>query len=113
MSKIEQKIAVDDREVTVRELTVAEVRKWVNEATDSTLPANTDVVAANIMEDLGLYDIERMTDLKVSDMEQMTPSQIQIVVDACKKVNAIFFQMCLRFGARSAGPTKQPATSSP
>ena len=87
-----QVVEMDGRTVTVRELTVAEVRQWFK-ALEQTKEGAIDLVAECLIEEISLADVCRMTDLQPSDMDEMTPSEIEQVVAVCIGVNPHFFRM--------------------
>lgn len=84
---------LDGREVIVRELTVAGVRKMLMpDATD-------DVVGAALFEEVRLVDLQRMTSLSTEDVEALRPSQLRQVLDACREMNRDFFAMLARLAS--------------
>ena len=85
-------VDLDGRTVTVKELTVAEVRQWfksLEQAKEGTI----DVVAECLIEDISLGDVCRMTDLQTMDLDEMTPSELEQVISVCMGVNPHFFRM--------------------
>lgn len=87
-------ITVGDRNITIHELAVADMREYLRLAEADELPI--DPVTDLLFEDFSLRDLEAMTSLSVEDMDHMTPSEIYEVGEACKKVNAHFFAMADR-----------------
>lgn len=90
-------VTIGDREITVREMTVGEVVAWFKalEPTE-TKPAGGAVSAADTVDnylfwEITLSEIVRMTDLERADLDQLAPSEIQPIIDACKEVNPLFF----------------------
>ena len=84
---------LDGREVIVRELTVAGVRQMLMpDATD-------DVVGAALFEEVRLVDLQRMTSLSTEDVEELRPSQLRQVLDACREMNRDFFAMLARLAS--------------
>ena len=83
-------IKLGERSVTVRELTVAEVRDWMVEAETG---AGQDPLHALVLEDCGLGDLARMSDIGTAEMEAYAPSDLAELIAACKALNPHFFRM--------------------
>lgn len=83
-------IKLGERSVTVRELTVAEVRDWMVEAETG---AGQDPLHALVLEDCGLGDLARMSDLFAFELEAYAPSDLAELIAACKALNPHFFRM--------------------
>lgn len=81
-------IKIDDREITVKELRVKDVRQLLEMS-----EANEDDVMVLIDKFLPV-----VTDIKSEDMEAMAPSELKILWDAFKEVNADFLVMAERLG---------------
>lgn len=96
--------------VTVRELTVAEIRAWVNE---SAAAEWRDPVHATAFEDVGLDEIARMVDVPIATLERFTPSELAPVVEAAKGLNAGFFrlQSAVQWATRRLRPDAPPEAS--
>lgn len=96
-------VKVDGREVAVLELTVRDQREWLKQRIQAgkdaaKAGAEFDVIGWQLFEDMTFSDVAFMTDLEADDLEDMTPSAIEKVVNACKKVNPHFFGMRKRAG---------------
>lgn len=76
--------------VVCRELTVLEVRKWLEGCGDQ---SRIDVVGSFLFTDCTLDDIKRMTDLSDDRVDSLKPSQVQEVIAVCKELNPHFFVM--------------------
>ncbi|WP_155945679.1 hypothetical protein [Metapseudomonas resinovorans] len=85
-----REIRVGERRVTVRELTVAEVRQWLGDASSR---QQIDTVDAMLFEDISLPDLARMTSLDVDSMGDWQPSQLREVIAAAKDMNKDFFAL--------------------
>lgn len=85
-------VEIEGRTVTVKELTVAEIRHWLK-GLEQVKEAGIDVVAECLMDDCSLADISRMSDLKLEEMDDLTPGEIGQVVAVCREVNPHFFRM--------------------
>jgi hypothetical protein len=81
-------IKIDDKEITVKELRAKDVRKILS-------------IGETLGEDI-LKDIERLLplafDIKPDEFEELAPSEIQLLWDAFKEVNAIFLAVIGRLG---------------
>ena len=81
-------IKIDDKEITVKELRTKDVRKILS-------------IGETLGEDI-LKDIERLLplafDIKPDEFEELAPSEIQLLWDAFKEVNAIFLEVIGRLG---------------
>lgn len=84
-------IEVAGRTVTVRELTVAEVRDWVREVEIGARPV--DPAGDALFEDVCLADIALMSDASGDFLADQLPSEIRPLADLCKKVNPHFFRL--------------------
>lgn len=87
-----KKIAHEGKEITVRELTVGEIRAWLAEA-EQAEAAGLDVVGALLFDDMALGDLARMTDITVEDMDALPLSVINQIKGAAKALNADFFAL--------------------
>jgi len=87
-------IKVSDRDVNIHEVTVGEVREYLQ--AEETGNISIDPVTDLMFEDLSLRDLVFMTDITLADMDDMKPSQIQELIDACKGLNPHFFAMASR-----------------
>lgn len=83
--------------VCCMELTVAQVRGLLEAKPGS------DLIDELLLEDVRLPDLPLFTGLKLDDLEQMLPSDLEALVDGCKEANPSFFRML----AKVASPLKQ------
>lgn len=74
--------------VTVRELTVGEIRAWLKRTADG---AGDDLVGDTLIAEISLADLMAMTDVKQDDLDNLTPNQVRELFDACREVNKDFF----------------------
>lgn len=77
--------------VTVRELTVREVRDWAFRVEGGLI--EFDPVAAFALTDASLQDVEFMTDKTIAELEVLSPSELAPVVEVCRKLNPHFFSL--------------------
>jgi len=92
MTPVTAVVDVAGRQVVVREMTVAEIRAWL----DAVSQGDINLVDAALFEEFSIADIPRMTDLTMADIDAMTPSQVRLVQERCKEVNGDFFGMRAR-----------------
>jgi hypothetical protein len=83
-----KELMLSDTPVTVRELTVLQVRNWLSEAEQ---PKARDVVSEALFSDCSLGDLQRMTSLTAGQIDALRPSQIREVIALCKELNPDFF----------------------
>lgn len=101
--------------VTVKELTVADIRQWLKSLQDL---EGLDVVNAALFQDEGasIDDVLRMTDLDSAEIEQLTPAEVSKVLEKCKKANPHFFRFraaMVEIGNTEAAPTPSAPSSAP
>lgn len=77
-----------DFKVVARELTVGEIRAWL---ASKTTPG--DLVDSVLLTDVSLSDLLVLTDLTEPVIEELTPSEIDLVVSVVKEINGTFFAM--------------------
>lgn len=95
--------------VTVRELTVEEIRNWMASAQD----ASPDLVNNLLLRDVSLEDLPHLSSLTPAQINGRTPSELQRVLDAAREVNTHFFALLAAVGtlarqmqsAASSGPS--------
>ena len=87
-------IQIGERTVTVRELTVGEIRDWLRdmEARNTKL----DLVDGMLLTELALSDLCRMSDLPEDALDDLTQSEIDALLEAARELNPHFFGMLAR-----------------
>lgn len=75
--------------VTVREMTVLQVRKWLAEMQSPGV--KHDLVGEALFLDCSLPDLQRMTSITIEQFDALRPSQIRQVIELCKELNPDFF----------------------
>lgn len=85
-------IKIDEKEITVRELRVKDIRDIIEQG---------DKIVSG-----GLEQIEEIlplaTDLTLSQIEDMAPSELQTIWNAFREVNAAFFDLAAKTGIAEA-----------
>lgn len=78
-------VIVGGSEVIVRELTVAGLRNLLLAENDES------VLDSTLFEDVRLSDLQAFTNLKADDISELKPSELRLIIDACKELNSDFF----------------------
>lgn len=81
-------IKIDDREITVKELKVKVVRLWFE---------MSETKEDNIMTIINQF-LPLVTNLKIEDVEDMAPSELKLIWEAFKEVNADFLEWVEHLG---------------
>lgn len=94
----EDKINVKGISVTIKELTVAEVRHLMMDIIDKENSVKDSdklefVLDQYLFAEAGISDILRMTDLTIDVVRDFTQSEFRIVIERCKVLNPDFFGM--------------------
>lgn len=94
----EDQLVIDGIAITVKELTVGEVRHWMMDLAEKENISDTKSLAdnaldQNLFDNIALSDIARMTSLSANQVEQFTPSELKAVVEKCKGLNPDFFAL--------------------
>lgn len=104
----EKHVKIGDREVTVFELTVAQVRDMAK----ATAEDQADPLANWLIEDTPFVVLAAMTTVNVEQLDEWRPSEIKQLAEVCRGVNPDFFDMNRRLSAavesmRSVASTNQ------
>lgn len=94
MYQVTRDLVFGDLKITVRELTVAEVRNWMNE----TRPEKDDFdffVDLLSFDGIGIDEIHLFTDLKKEQVDELPPSVLAKTAAVIKEVNSVFFTQYL------------------
>lgn len=93
----EIKLTVSGSRVVIRELSVGEVRKWFVGLDDE----SKDLVDQGLFEEVAIPDLVRMTSLGASEIDELQPSDVHEIINACKDLNPDFFGFRARLLAAS------------
>lgn len=85
--------SIAEREIEVRELTVGEIRQWLDDMGNESDGEEIDVVGLMLLEGVQLQDLALMTNLSVADMDAFTPSQLNELCLVCERVNPGLFRV--------------------
>ncbi|MBF0148276.1 MAG: hypothetical protein HQL84_18865 [Magnetococcales bacterium] len=80
------------REVTFRELTVAEIRNWLV-TLEKAEGGMVDFVSEGLLEEASLSDVVLMSDLSMDELNRMAPSEIEVLIPVCRELNPRFFSL--------------------
>lgn len=80
-------VTIGTASIAVREMTVAQVRQLMDTVTADTLG---DALLGNA---LRLHDLTVMSSLTTKQIDDMTPSQLEDLAQACREANRHFFDM--------------------
>lgn len=83
-------VTLAGQSVTVKELTVTDVRNWVAEQEAG---AMVDPLRSMVFDDCSLDDLARMASLEAQAMESMTYADLDTLRSACKALNPHFFRV--------------------
>lgn len=83
-------LVIGELRVTVRELTVGEVRVMFKRMAEM---QNPDPVDETLLEEISLVDLKLMTDLPDNLADDLTPSQLRQIYETCREVNPDFFAL--------------------
>jgi hypothetical protein len=96
MYQVTREVEFGDLKVTVKELTVAEVRRWMNEAKPEQDDKEFDMFLDLLSFDgIGIDEIYLFTDLKKEQVSELPPSVLQKLAAVIKELNSVFFNQYL------------------
>jgi hypothetical protein len=92
----EDKININGKVTTVKEMTVGDVRHWMmdmiaREKSKDEQSSIDLVIDQGFLQEIGLSDIIRMTDITRCQLDHFAPSELMVVVEKCKELNPDFF----------------------
>lgn len=96
-----REVVIDGQAVICRELTVMQVRAWLDEMVQKTA---ADPLEGALFAVCGLGEIKRMTDLNDDRINAMRPSQLEQVIAVCKELNPHFFDLLGRMAPSPVRP---------
>ena len=93
MKVVTREVKLDDEcTVTVKELTVAEIRAWLSEVKPESEEPKFDLITDLLSFDgIGMDELYKFTDLMKEQIEALPFSAMQKVASVIKEVNGIFF----------------------
>lgn len=108
----EKQLDLAGQTVTVRELTVGEVRAWLADAeaqVQRDVDGMPDIVGLWLLDECSFGDLKRMSDISDERLNDLTDSDLRALVDACKDLNPGFFGLRARLTALGAASLESPA----
>lgn len=93
MSRLSKDVPVEalGRRVVVREMDVSEIRAHLAAPLAAEAIDEIDVPGMLLFPDATFRDIQAMSDLTDEELGRLAPSEIRVVLAACKEVNPDFF----------------------
>ncbi len=93
MKVVTREVKLDDEcTVTVKELTVAEIRAWLSEVKPESEEPQFDLITDLLSFDgIGMDELYKFTDLTKEQIEALPLSAMQKVASIIKEVNGVFF----------------------
>lgn len=91
MFAVTRELVFGELTVTVKELTVAEVRAWLNEPAKADTPEFDILTGLMSFDGIGMEEIHRFTDLKKEMVENLPPSCLKQIAAVIKEINTVFF----------------------
>ncbi len=107
--RVIREIEVGGKLVEVKEMTVGEIRAWLKDSG----AVSGDLVDATLFEDYSLPDLARMTSLTAADVADLAPSELRLVFEAAREVNADFFLMRSRVLALGRAALQEASSPPP
>ncbi|MDF3931397.1 hypothetical protein [Pseudomonas citronellolis] len=92
---LKQTLNFEGLKVEVRELTVGEIRQLLKTMAEG----SDDLVGYSILEEIGLAQLQLMTNLEPEQLEDLAPSQMRKVYEAAREINKDFFDLLGRVEA--------------
>lgn len=90
-----RELAFGDIRVTVREMSVLQVRGWLAESN-----ADAGVIDVMFFHECALDDLKRMSTLTDEQVNTLRPSQLREVLAVCQELNPDFFDFLRRVKER-------------
>ncbi|CAM5321503.1 hypothetical protein [Thauera mechernichensis] len=84
-------LSFDQHTITVRELSVRQIRDWYQSLVAGELFG--DWVQETALEDIGLIDLAYMTDAAPGDLEDLTHAQLLELATAARSINPGIFRL--------------------
>ncbi len=99
--RIEKTIPIGEHNITIRELTVGDIRAILLEAAnqqgqliDPVASDAVDVILASmLLPDANLQELLAMAPMEQAVLDSLTDSELQALRDKCKELNPLFFGM--------------------
>lgn len=94
----DEHVAALNRRVVAVELDVSEIRAHLRKSAEafSGGDGDFDVTAVMLFEGVSFADLTAMSDVTDEELGRLAPSEIKVIIAACREVNADFFAMRAR-----------------
>lgn len=86
-----KELAFGEIRITVREMTVQQVRSWLSEENP-----DEGLIDVAFFSDCSFSDLKRMSSLTDEQLDALRPSQLREVLAVCKELNPDFFDFLRR-----------------
>lgn len=83
----------DSQQFTVHEMSLFDVRSWLNEFTAEGLGGPVDIVGELAIEGINLKTLATICHCEVADFDQLTARELQLVADVARETNPHFFRL--------------------
>jgi hypothetical protein len=104
-------IKIDDREITISELTVANINKLFVDVSAQAKPGAANIIDLLFGADIPVEAVAVSCGITVDELEaQYAPSEINVIVEAVKEVNPFFTAMLAKLTEAVAKGQAQPQT---
>jgi len=91
--------------VVILKLTVKQIDSWLeNLAEEAASPRKQAVVDSLLFEDIDLLTVSKMVAMPEDDLRELTPDDVNTIIEGCKTANKHFFKMrekMIQFGAKA------------
>lgn len=87
-----REIETEAGDVTVKEMTVAEIRAWLRDIEKDGSALTEDAVGAALLEEVSFNELQRMIDGSVL-LDSLSQSDLCEILSAAKELNPYFFGM--------------------
>lgn len=93
---IKRNLKINEKTVEVNELSVSQVRDWIKESASKRIDDPVDYL---LFDDFVVSELTCFTNLNAAEIEELTPRELRLVVDAVKEVNPHFFELTTKLAA--------------
>lgn len=103
-----KEIELGESRITVKELTLAEIRNWLAEDEQA---EERDIVGALLLDDCPLADLLRFCDATAEQIDGMTQSELHTLLGVAKEMNPDFFHLRSKLLRLVAGYAKSSSSA--
>lgn len=92
--KLSKTVTINNRNITVSELTVKQIKEFWKELTTGNTPDGP--VALSNQEFMNKHWDESISGMTLAETEELAPSELKLIYEAYQEVNSVFFALALR-----------------